>query len=166
MFDFLKAKKKAKFVDKETSLIEAELDKASDLDTFLDENSNSMNHPSLGGFITKYLIDHNIEKNDFVNTAMYAGFVRQYVYEIADPKKNIKCSQDKLVAIALILGMTVDEANHMMQYAGINTLYVKNPRDAVLSYAIKNNLSISDTNDLLISRNFEPLELSKERKSK
>lgn len=166
MFDFFKAKKKAKFVDKKTMLIKEELDNASNLDDFLDKNINSMDHPSLAVFLNKYLIDHNIETNEFVKDATYAGFVRQYVYEIINPDKNIKCSQDKLVAIALILGMSLDEANHMMQYAGINTLYVKNPRDAVLSFAINKKLSVLDTNDLLDDRGFEPLELSRERKSK
>lgn len=162
MFDIKKAKEKAKFVDKQTVLIKEELDNASNLDDFLDKNINSMDHPQLGAFILKYLSDHKIELNDFANDAKYAGFVRQYVYDIIN--KNRKCSQDKLVAIALILGMTLDEANHMMQYAGVNTLYVKNPRDAVLSFAINKKLSVLDTNELLDDRGFEPLELSRVRK--
>lgn len=166
MFNFFNSKKKAKFVDKKTSLIEDELNKASDIDTFLNQNFNSLDHPSLAAFINNYLIEHNIETNEFVKKATYAGFVRQYVYEIINPDKKIKCSQDKLVGIALILGMTLDEANHMMQYAGINTLYVKNKRDTLLIHAINNKLSVPDTNDLLMSHDKEPLELSRERKSK
>lgn len=164
MFKFFKSRKKAQYVDKKTMLIKEELDKASDLDDFLNNNINSMDHPSLGSFITTYLIEHKIEINEFVKKATYAGFVRQYVYDIIN--NNRKCSQDKLVAIALILGMNQDEANHMMQYAGINTLYVKNERDAILLYAINKNKSVADTNDLLMLHNHEPLELSRERKSK
>lgn len=166
MFNFFNSKKKAKFVDKKTVLIKEELDKTSNLDDFLNKNIDSMNHPSLAVFINNYLIEHKIETNEFVKDATNVGFVRQYVYEIINPDKKIKCSQDKLVAIALILGMSLDEANHMMQYAGINTLYVKNPRDAVLSFAINKKLSVFDTNQILDDRGFEPLELSRERKSK
>lgn len=161
MFDFLKSKKTAKIVDKPTEFINDRLNAASDLDKFLEENVGSMQHPSLAEFLNKYLLDHNIETADFVKKAVLAGFVRQYVYELLDFNKSRKCSQDKLVAIAIILKMTPDEANHMMKYVGINTLYVKNPRDAVLLFALKTGQNMDDTQNLLMDRGFEPLSVNR-----
>ena len=168
MFNWKDVKKNdIKIVEKTTDMINQNLNKARDLDNFLKENADSMHHPSVAIFINDYMREHNIEMKEFVRRAKVAGFTRQYAYEFLDYKKKRKCSQDRLVAVALILGMTMDDANHLMKYAEVNTLYVKNKRDAILAYALNNKLSLADTNELLLMREEECLNLHrKERMDK
>ena len=72
---------------------------------------------------------------------------RTYIYQIMDGRK--KPGRDKIVAIAIGAGMTLEECQRALEIAKEGILYSKNRRDSIIIYAINNRLSIMELNALL-----------------
>ena len=72
---------------------------------------------------------------------------RTYIYQIMDGRKNP--GRDKIVAIAIGAGMSLEECQRALEIAKEGILYSKNRRDSIIIYAINNSLSIMELNALL-----------------
>ena len=58
-------------------------------------------------------------------------------------------SRDKVLQLAVGIGLTPDETQHLLQAAGKSALYPKLKRDAVLIYCLKNRLGMTETQMIL-----------------
>ena len=87
------------------------------------QNSNDIN---------SYLTDNdsNIQKN--------------YGYQIFDGSKTP--SRDKVIAIALAMQLTLDEANRLLHLSNNGILYPKIKRDSIIIFGLENNQKIIDLN--------------------
>lgn len=72
---------------------------------------------------------------------------RNYIYQIMDGSRQP--GRDKIIAIALGAGMTLEECQRALEISREGILYPKSRRDSIIIYAIKNNLSVMDLNKLL-----------------
>ena len=73
---------------------------------------------------------------------------RTYGYEIfSGLKKNP--ARDKVLAIALAMGLTLTETNRVLQAANRNELYCKNRRDAIIIFALEHGYPLQRTNETL-----------------
>jgi len=72
---------------------------------------------------------------------------RNYIYQIMDGSRQP--GRDKIIAIALGAGMTLEECQRALEISREGILYPKSRRDSIIIYAVKNNLSVMDLNKLL-----------------
>lgn len=64
---------------------------------------------------------------------------RNYGYQILSGTRVP--TRECLIRIGLLLGLSVEELQHMLSIAGRSSLYVKNMFDAKVFYAIKHKMS-------------------------
>jgi hypothetical protein len=60
-----------------------------------------------------------------------------------------KPSRNKVIQLAFGLHVSLDELQMLLKVAGMNVLYSKMKRDAIIIYAISNHMSIIETDILL-----------------
>lgn len=76
-----------------------------------------------------------------------AELQRNYGYQILNGTR--KPGRNKVISLALALGLPLDETQRALMIAGEGALYPKNARDTILIFAINKKLSVSVTNELL-----------------
>ena len=54
-----------------------------------------------------------------------------------------------MLALALAMGLTTEEAQRLLYYAGAKQLYVRDPWDSVIWYALEHRMSVGEANELL-----------------
>lgn len=74
-----------------------------------------------------------------------------YGYQIFSGKRIP--SRDRLISIAFGMGLSLDEAQALLKYAGFAPLYPKQKRDSLLIWGISHQFSIYQINDLLYTEN-------------
>lgn len=97
-----------------------------------------------GAYLQKYLAEHDIS---VASLSRLAFMDRSYCYQIIRGEKNP--GRDKIVAIALACGMSLEETQRGLEIASEGILYSKSRRDSVLIYAVNNKLSVVSANALL-----------------
>ena len=76
-----------------------------------------------------------------------AGLNPTYGYDIFTGKKHP--SREKILPLLIAMGCTLQETNRALQAAGVNELYVKNRRDAIIIFCIEHGYSLMKTNEEL-----------------
>ena len=76
-----------------------------------------------------------------------AGLNSTYGYDIFVGSK--RPSREKVLPLAFAMGCTLQETNRMLQAAGVNELYVKNRRDAIIIFCIEHGYTLMKTNEEL-----------------
>ncbi len=72
---------------------------------------------------------------------------RTYCYQIMSGKKNPR--RDKILLMALAIGMTYEETQRALEISNAGVLYVKSKRDSAIIYGINKKLSVMDVNSIL-----------------
>lgn len=96
----------------------------------------------------KYLLqEKNLDRAEIIERS---GLNREYAYHIFSGKKN-NPSRPKLLALAIAMGLNLDEIQYLLRYARHGPLYPRNQWDAVIISAVEQKLNIIQTNELLYS---------------
>lgn len=61
------------------------------------------------------------------------------------------------MSLALAMKLTLKETDYLLYYAGHERLYVRDEWDAVISFALENQKSVLQTNELFEELNLAPL---------
>ena len=117
------------------------------------ENRGEMQLDSLPEYLESWLKQKGVSKADVVRRS---NLNKAYVYQIFSGKKYP--SRDKVIALAFGLGLDDKEVQMLLKQAGYRELYPRDPRDALLLYAIGHHKDIIDANELLYDHNIEVLE--------
>ena len=72
---------------------------------------------------------------------------RTYGYQLFNGTR--KPGRDKIILLCLAAGLSLDETRRGLKIAGESILYSRKRRDAILIFALKEHLPISDTQELL-----------------
>ena len=67
----------------------------------------------------------------------------------------------KVLALAIGMGLNLDQIQQLLKTANYSTLYVKRPFDSVVLYGIMNHMSVAQINELLYDYGMETLGQSK-----
>ncbi|MBQ7515527.1 MAG: hypothetical protein IJS96_04535 [Schwartzia sp.] len=138
---------------KDTKQLENELREAGNMSQFLVENQENLRERTLADYLNEMLDKKKITKAEAVRRS---GLEPVYAYHIfAGRKKN--SSRLKALSLAIGLGLTPPETQYLLYYAGAGQLYVRNPWDSVLWFALEKHLTIEETNNLLTSLSLAPL---------
>ena len=130
--------------EKDTDELFSELEEDTDIRRFLSQNKKEFLRP-LHEFLGELLQQKHMKKTDVIREARLE---RAYGYHIfAGTKPNP--SRTKLLPIALAMHLNLEETQKLLRYAEQNMLYPRNPWDSIIISAIRQGLSVNDTNTLL-----------------
>ena len=138
---------------KDTDELKDGLRQASGLEGFLVDNQKEFRRYTLAEYLNQLLDEKRLSKADVVRDSRLE---RVYGYHIfAGRKKNP--SRNKVISLALAMKLVPEETQYLLYYAGAEQLYVRNPRDSILWYALDHHMSVLDTNIMLQKMSEEPL---------
>ena len=138
---------------KSTEELKSDLHQASGLEGFLVDNQKDFRRYTLAEYLNHLLAEKHLSKMDVVRDS---SLERLYAYHIfAGRKKNP--SRNKVISLALAMKLTPEETQYLLYYAGAEHLYVRNPRDSILWYALDHHMSVVDTNIMLQKMSELPL---------
>lgn len=99
----------------------------------------------LNEYLKKLLDEKHLDKKEVIKLS---GLDGNYAYHIFNgTKKNP--SRTKILALAMAMGLNLDEVQYLLRYAQQALLYPRNQWDAVIISAIEQKLSVIQTNELL-----------------
>lgn len=118
-----------------------------------------LSSPDPGAYLDKHQVSHRVlsdylhqllEERSLIQSKVVADarLNRTYGYEIFEGKKK-NPARDKVLAIALAMGLTLTEANRLLRAANRNELYCKNRRDVIIIFALEHGYSLQRTNEVL-----------------
>ena len=135
--------------DKDTKQLEHELSEADSVEEFFAENGAHLRQLTLAEYLGQLLEEKGLTKAEVVRRS---NLDQVYGYHIfSGYKKNP--AKEKVLALALALGLSPEEAQRLLYYAGAKQLYVRDPWDSVIWYALEHGLSVGEANDLLVRLN-------------
>ena len=74
-----------------------------------------------------------------------AGINETFGYQVFTGTR--KASRDNLLKIALAMGCTLREANRLLKAGGVNELYCKNRRDAIIIFSLSQGASLQQAEE-------------------
>ena len=138
---------------KSTEELKNDLHLASGIEGFLVDNRKDFRQYTLAEYLHHLLKEKRLIKKDVVRDSLLE---RIYAYHIfAGRKRNP--SRNKVISLALAMNLTPEETQYLLYYAGVEQLYVRNPRDSILWYALEHRMSVIDTNLMLQMMSESPL---------
>ena len=138
---------------KTTDELAHEICRSDNILDYFAENRGEMQIDSLPEYLEQWLKRKECTKADVVRRS---NLNKAYVYQIFLGKKYP--SRDKVIALAFGLKLDEKEVQVLLKQAGYRELYPRDPRDALLLYAIGHHKGIIDANELLYDHNIEVLE--------
>ena len=136
---------------KDTEELENELAETDDLKKFFAENETNLYNFTLAEYLNQLLVEKNLSKTDVVKKSELGD----YAYHIFAGRKNP--SREKVIALALAMQLSFEECQKLLYYADAKKLYARDTWDDVIIYALKNNLTVQQTNELLNNFDETPL---------
>ena len=127
----------------ETKDIEKELSKSTAFSEDLIEGNTP---PKLHELLNKYIEEKNMTKAEVIRKL---NIDRNYGYWILNGTR--KPTRNCLIQLSLMLGLDVEQINYLMKLANKPPLYVRNPVDAKVFYAVKHNMDYFDAVDFIWS---------------
>ena len=129
---------------KSTGELFTELKSEKNLEDWRSRNREEFVEP-LNEYLEKILLEKNLTKQEVIERS---GLNREYAYHIFSGKKN-NPSRTKILALAIALGLNLNEVQYLLRYTGQGVLYPRNDWDAVIISAVEQKLSVMQTNELL-----------------
>lgn len=127
---------------KDTNELEHELAAAKSLEAYFEANVAELREETLAEHLARLLAEKHLKKADVIARS---GLAELYAYHIFAGRKPHP-SKPKVLALALAMQLTRKEAQHLLYYAGATPLYVRNPWDSVVAYALDHHMSVVDAN--------------------
>lgn len=129
-----------------------EIKSSNSIYTYLDENKAQLFDLDFKSYLNQLLKQKNCPKAYAIK---HSGLSEIYAYQIFSGKKAP--SRDKVLALCFGMKLTISEAQHLLNKAGVSELYPRDQRDSVVLFALKKELSIIECNELLYELGYNPL---------
>ena len=137
---------------KTTNELNHEIYAATDIDDYLTDNKSSFLSETLTEHLNGLLARKNLTRADVVRRAQLE---KSYIYQIFSGKRFP--SRDKLISVAFGLNLSADETQTMLKVSGYKELYARSRRDAVILFALRQNNTLLETNEMLYKHGLELL---------
>ena len=131
-------------MEKSTEELINELQAATDIIKFAEENKDELDAVTLSEQLDDFLKEYKKSKSDIIRDA---GIDTTYGYQIFDGKK--KPRRDKLLQLAFGFPLTVEQTNVLLRAGGMSDLYVRSKRDAICMYCLQQRMLVNECNDML-----------------
>ena len=116
----------------------------------------------MGAYLYRLLDRYDMSAN---KAALMIGKTHSYVRKIISGEE-LNPSRDVLLAICVLLGTNVEEAQILLRYSGKQPLYARRKRDAIIWFALKKHQKLDDLNIYLDAKGYPSLCKIIERKEK
>lgn len=126
---------------KNTAELQHEIENTTDINHLIKNRPDTLPAHNLAEYLRLLLSEKNLKKSDVIRQL---GLEMSYAYHIFSGEKSP--SRAKVLSLALAMGLTQKETDYLLYYAGANRLYPRDSFDAVIIYALKNHLSVEETN--------------------
>lgn len=136
-----------------TEILNRKILKSTNIKEFIKENKGSIQKTKFHHQLFDLLEDNNLKNTELFKRA---GLSESYGYQLMNGKRQP--SRDKVLQIALGLSLTIQETNNLLKLAEKSALYVKDKRDAIVIYALNNDLNLMSTNDILYEEKCQTLD--------
>ncbi len=123
-----------------------------DLHGFLTENDGDITNPELSEYLDHLLRAKGLSRAVAIKKA---DLSINYAYQIFSGRKHP--SRDKLIRLAIGMELDLNEASRVFKLAGVNELYPRSKRDAVLMYCIEHKIPVIEIDLLLDELNLYTL---------
>lgn len=117
---------------------------ATDLESFINNNSNVMDIPDFHAYISDLCKTSGLVPEQIIKQS---GIERSYGHQLFNGTRNP--SRDKVIQLALGLRLGVEDTQKLLIIAQKNTLYPKFKRDAIILHCIKNQKNLFETQSVL-----------------
>ena len=140
-------------MQKDTAKILEELKECSDFKKFYNENNEYINNTTLADYLNNIIEKKKLKKAEIIRKAEISEV---YAYQIfSGTRKNPE--RNKLLCLAFGMGLNLDETQELLKISGYSQLYVKKPFDSVIIYALCNQLTVMEANNLLYDYDLETI---------
>ena len=129
---------------KSTSALERELSGCADLHGYLKQNASSLDVPELPELLHQALELRGLSRAELLRRS---NLNPVYGYQILSGRR--RPSRDSLLCMCFGLGLRADETQQLLLHAGYAQLYVRNPRDSILFYALNSGMGLVACNQQL-----------------
>ena len=141
---------------KDTSEIVKQLQLSPDFQSFYRENKEYMVDQSLAQLLNRLLQETGVSKAQAIKNAEMSEIYGYHIFAGSRiPERG------KVLALAIGMGLRLEQVQQLLKTAGYSTLYVKRPFDSVVLYGIINHMSVAQINELLYDYGMETLGQSK-----
>ena len=139
-------------MQKDTSKIVEELGLCPDFTTFYNENKQYLITTTLSEMLEQLLNKKGLKKSDVIKQSEMSEVYGYQIFSgIRVPERN------KLLCLAVAMGLNIDEMQILLKTAGYTPLYVKLPFDSVVLYGICKGMSVIEINELLYEYGLDTL---------
>lgn len=138
---------------KDTTKLLEELKECSDFKKFYNENSEYIGDISLADYLNGIIEKKKLKKAEIIRKAEISEV---YAYQIFSGTRK-KPERNKLLCLAFGMELNLDETQELLKISGYPRLYVKKPFDSVIVYAICNQFTVMETNNLLYDYDLETI---------
>ena len=122
---------------KSTSELERELTGCANLRGYLKRNESALYTPDLSELLHLELEKSGLTRAELLRRSNLNPI---YGYQILSGKR--RPSRDTLLCLCFGLGLCADETQNLLLHAGYAQLYIRDPRDSILFFALNNGLSL------------------------
>lgn len=129
---------------KSTSELERELTGCANLRGYLKRNESALYTPDLSELLHLELEKSGLTRAELLRRSNLNPI---YGYQILSGKR--RPSRDTLLCLCFGLGLCADETQNLLLHAGYAQLYIRDPRDSILFFALNNGLSLLACNQQL-----------------
>lgn len=138
---------------KDTTKLLEELKQCSDFKKFYNENSEYIVNTSLADYLNEIIEKKKLKKGEIIKKAEISEV---YAYQIFSGIRK-KPERNKLLCLAFGMELNLEETQELLKISGYPQLYVKKPFDSVIIYAICNQFTVVQTNNLLYDYDMETI---------
>ena len=139
-------------MQKDTSEIVKQLQLSPDFQSFYQENRDYMVDKSLAQLLEQLLQQTGISKAKAIKNAEMSEIYGYHIFAGSRiPERG------KVLALAIGMGLKLEQVQQLLKAAGYSPLYVKRPFDSVVLYGIIKNMSVAQINELLYDYDMETL---------
>ncbi|MDW7662269.1 MAG: XRE family transcriptional regulator [Bacillota bacterium] len=135
-----------------TEILKNRLLQSENIEDFIETHHKNLSANTFKDYIYALIEHKGLKISEALNMAQMS---ESYGYQLFNGKRQP--SRDKVIQLALGLGLSLSETNRLLKLSGKSELYVKEQRDAVFMFALNKKWSLFDVEELLLDRNLECL---------
>lgn len=133
-----------------TEIFEDKLNKIGNDDKALNQYLSEIKHPSLGDYLYELMEQQNVSVKELCIKC--TNICDSYVYALRNNEKQ-NPKREILIILACAMGITVEQTNTLLKYAGHGKLYAKDKDDALIIYCLNQKLDTDSIEELLRTKN-------------
>lgn len=129
---------------KNTNDLFEELEGKCKIDDYISSNTSSFVFHTINDFWENACEKSGESKSNIINKA---DFNYCYFYDVINGRKIP--AKDKIIRLVLAMNLSLDDCQQALRLCDKSLLYPRIKRDSIIIYAINNNMTILQCNDLL-----------------